>query len=110
MANSKIVTEAKIRRVVNAMQKSGLTISERIITSTEVRLLFGEKGSKKETIIYDGAEPWDEDDGLYWDGKRLKVENKVTLNLWQNTLAAITAGSALVVAAVSVIAYICPPQ
>ncbi|MAZ02537.1 MAG: hypothetical protein CMN56_05305 [Sneathiella sp.] len=47
---------------------------------------------------------------LYWDGKRLKVENKVTLNLWQNTLAAITAGSALVVAAVSVIAYICPPQ
>ena len=64
MANSKIVTEAKIRRVVNAMQKSGLTISECIITSTEVRLLFGEKGSKKETIIYDGAEPWDEDDGL----------------------------------------------
>ena len=47
---------------------------------------------------------------LYWDGKRLEVEKKVTLNLWQNMLAAITAGSALVVAVVSVIAYICPPQ
>ena len=47
---------------------------------------------------------------LYWDGKRLEIEKKVTLNLWQNILVATTAISALVVAAVSVLTYVCPPS
>lgn len=63
MAHSAVVTEAKVERVVRALLKRGLTISECVITPTEVRLIFGETRDGTQKIEDDGLDPWPTRDG-----------------------------------------------
>ncbi len=64
------------------------------------------KGVRPISIVGTALFGLDGDLTLYWDGKPVEIKKTLSLNLWQNTLAAIKSFSALAVAVVEVSSFI----
>lgn len=58
MAKRAAVTEADMRRAIKAAQGEGLTVSECIMSPSEVRLIFSGVDEEAKTDPRSGPKPW----------------------------------------------------